>query len=398
MRSGAPGFRRTGGIGLAGLLLVASTARSQALIGTAFVEARLFPQDTVREGAPGQNLSGAVELEWHVESSDAHQSLTVVPFIRLDQHDPARTHWDIREFSWDYIARTWEFRAGARKVFWGVTESNHLVDVVNQTDLAEDLDGESKLGQPMLNLALIRSWGTLDLFTLLGFRERNYLGETGRPGLPLPLDRNSSNVDRGYVDWAARWSHTAGALDLGVSHFHGTSRDPRFLPDDAPGGLLVPSYERIDQTGLDLQLTHGSYLWKLEGINRAGQGRRFAAVTGGVEYTLANLGPSGLDLGLLAEYSFDERGREALTPFEDDVFVAARFALNDVQSTQALTGVAIDRASGATFLTVEATRRFGVRWTLDLKVRGFIAVPPDDRFLFGLRHDDYVQASWNYHF
>jgi hypothetical protein len=346
----------------------------------------------------GGNLSGAVELEWYLESADATQSLTFTPFIRLDQHDAERTRWNIRELSWDYVARTWELRAGVRKVFWGVTESDHLVDVVNQTDLAEDLDGESKLGQPMLNLALIRRWGTLDLFTLFGFRERRYLGDTGRPGLPLPLDRHGATVERRHVDWAARWSRTAGPLDLGVSHFRGTSRDPRCLPTDEPGGLLVPPYEIVDQTGLDLQLTQGGYLWKLEGINRAGQGPRFAAVTGGVEYTFANLGPRGLDVGLLAEYSFDERGGEVLTPLGDDIFVAVRLALNDVQSTQALTGVAIDRSSGASFLTVEASRRFGARWTLDLRARGFIAVPPDDHFLFALRNDDHVQTSWNYHF
>ena len=46
-------------------------------------------------------------------------------------------------------------RLGLRKVYWGVTESQHLVDVINQTEGVENLDGEDKLGQPMLNLALI---------------------------------------------------------------------------------------------------------------------------------------------------------------------------------------------------------------------------------------------------
>ena len=121
-------------------------------------------------------------------------------------------------------------------------------------------------------------------------------------------------------------------------------------------------------------------------------------MTGGFEYTLANLRSSGLDLGLLVEYSYDERGQQALTPLEDDVFVGTRLAFNDVQSTEVLGGAAIDRTSGASFLLVEASRRFGERWTLDLRVRGFVGVPSNDLFLFGVRNDDYVQASWNLYF
>ena len=28
----------------------------------------------------------------------------------------------------------------------------------------------------------------------------------------------------------------------------------------------------------------------------------------------------------------------------------------------------------------------------------FIGIPPDDLFLFGIRNDDYVQATWSLHF
>jgi len=54
--------------------------------------------------------------------------------------------------------------------FWGVTEFQHLVDIINQTDLVENIDTEDKLGQPMINLALINDWGTVDLFIMPYFR------------------------------------------------------------------------------------------------------------------------------------------------------------------------------------------------------------------------------------
>ena len=76
-------------------------------------------------------------------------------------------------------------RVGIRKEFWGVTEFQHLVDVINQTDGVEDFDGEDKLGQQMVNLSLVNDWGIVDLFLLPGFRERTYAGEEGRLRGPL---------------------------------------------------------------------------------------------------------------------------------------------------------------------------------------------------------------------
>ena len=52
----------------------------------------------------------------------------------------------------------------------------------------------------------------------------------------------------------------------------------------------------------------------LEGITRSGQGDRFYAMTGGFESTLGNVGNSGLDIGLLAEYSHDTRSSDFTQP------------------------------------------------------------------------------------
>ena len=284
------------------------------LTGRVFLEGRAFPGGAAGGLAAG-NGSIAIEPEWHLEWGDGRQSLTVVPFLRLDQHDHERSHFDIRELTWDLVGDTWEIRAGVRKVFWGVTESTHLVDIVNQTDLVEDLDGEEKLGQPMVNVALIRDWGTVDLFMLLGFRERPFFGAGSRPGLPFPLDDDEAQFEsrrgRKRIDWAARWSHAVGAFDVGVSYFHGTSRDPRFLPH-AGASNLIPVYDIINQAGLELQMTSGGWLWKLEAINRVGQGDRYAAATAGFEYTFGNIATSGIDLGILTEYAF-RRARRAGT-------------------------------------------------------------------------------------
>ena len=334
------------------------------------------------------------------KSASGDMSLTLTPYFRLDQHDSERTHFDLREFFWQKVGDSWELRVGLGVVFWGVTESQHLVDIINQTDLVESPNGEDKLGQPMVNFSWIADWGTLDFFVMPFFRERTFPGEEGRLRFPLVVDTDRAIYESGaeefHVDLAARWSHTLGDFDVGVSHFYGTSREPRLTPG-AGGEVFVPHYDLIHQTGLDLQFTSGAWLLKSEVINRSGQGDRFVALTSGFEYTFSNIFNSGADIGIVGEYLFDERGGEATTPFEDDLFIGVRVALNDVQSTSLLAGTIIDRETGSNSVGVEGNRRLWESWTVDVEARTIIATEQME-LLHGLRKDDYVQVQLARHF
>lgn len=349
----------------------------------------------------------AVQPEFH-RAWRAH-SLLVVPFARLDSADPERTHLDVRELLWRTTHDAWELRAGLGKVFWGAAEAQHLVDVINQTDFIENVDMEDKLGQPMVALTLVRRWGHLDLLLLPGFRERTFPGQKGRLRFPLRIARElteyAASSGRGHLDAAARWSHVLGAWDIGLAHFRGTGREPLLLLGTAAGGepVLVPRYVVINQTSLDLQGATGGWLWKLEAMSRSGQGDRFGAggrfnaLTGGFEYTFGDVGGTGRDLSLLVEYLFDDRGRRATTPFEDDIFAGVRVELNDAQSTRVLAGAIVDRRTRATFASIEASRRLGERWRVDIESRFFVGLQPDD-YLFGFRKDQYAQLDLSWFF
>ncbi len=372
--------------------------------GYVAAELRLFPQQPLGSGQHGENLSLAFEPEFYRAWDGGRQSLTVVPFFRLDPGDDERTHADIRELTWLFVGEGWELRAGIRKVFWGVTEFLHLVDVINQTDFVENIDTEEKLGQPMLNLSISRGWGTLDFFVLPFFRERTFPGPDGRLRFLFPVDtdraRYESGVGRRHVDWAVRWFQTMGDWDMGLGHFSGTSREPRLLPDlsNPLDPILLPVYDLMDQTSLDLQATKGNWLWKLEVLTRRVLGERFTALTGGFEYTFIGLFGTAMDLGVLSEYLYDNRGDEAPpTPFEDDLAFGCRLVFNDVQSTEVLFGVVLDNGSQAQFWNLEGSRRLGSSWKLSVEARAFERVPPDDLF-FGFRKDDYIQAELAWHF
>ena len=371
---------------------------AQQVTGEIELETRGFPRDPLYNGQHHNNASLRFQPEFYMAWDGGRTTLTFEPFVRLDLADGQRTHLDIRDLS---FVRAWsaiELRAGIGKVFWGVTESQHLVDVINQTDLVENLDGEDKLGQPMVNLSFIQPWGTVDLFVLPGFRDRTFAGEGGRLRFPLTVDGDQavfeSDAEQRHVDWAVRWSHALGSWDLGVSHFSGTNREPRLEPgmNLASEPVLVPHYDQTDQTGVDVQFTVDSWLWKFEGISRTGIDERLWAVTAGLEYTLYGVFDGLADVGLLAEYLWDSRDSSFAPPFNDDIAGGFRFAFNDTQSSQLLAFAVIDRGGRGSFVSVEGNRRVGDSWTVGIESRGFIGVQSSDP-LYALRRDVYVGVT-----
>lgn len=385
--------------------LIALPAQAELIYeqsGKVSVEWRYFTEDGQFAGqSQTSNLSFSAEPEFYWEWNEGSDSLTFIPFARIDEHDSERSHVDIRELSWVHVADNWELRAGIRKVFWGVTEFQHLVDVINQTDSVEDFDGEDKLGQPMLNLSLVRDWGILDLFLLTGFRERTFAGEDGRLRAGLLVDESRAQYGSGaedkHLDLAVRWSQTLGDFDLGAYWFHGTNRDPDLQAQNittASGTttVLVPFYAQIDQFGFDAQATIDSWLWKLETLYRDSSDEEFWALQGGFEYTFYGLNESAADLGVLLEYGWDERGESADSAFQNDVFVGARLALNDTQSSELLAGIGHDLDFDSQSFIVEASRRIGDQWTISLDGRFFSADNPRDLSV-NIDKDDHLQLT-----
>ncbi len=380
----------------------------EEITGNVAIEGRLFaePQRFIGQERHGGSVSA--EPEYYAEWSDS-TSLTAKPFLRLDSADPGRSHADLRELYLRVVGDDWELGAGVGKVFWGVAESKHLVDIVNQTDQIENLDLEDKLGQPMANLTLVRDWGYVDLFAMPYFRERTFQERGGRLRGRLLVDdsqtRYTSGAGRWHPDFAVRYSNSVGDWDFGVAHFYGTSREPTFSVGPGAGGefVLVPEYELINQTSLDVQYTTGAWLWKFEGLfrqgmkNALGTEQNYASFVGGFEYTLFGVFDSAADLGLLAEYMRDSRLEKATDPLQNDVFLGARLALNDAPDTQLLAGVIQDLQHNTRLFFVEASRRVGDSLKLTVELRSFHSVARRDP-LSDLRDDDHLQVELAYFF
>jgi hypothetical protein len=352
------------------IFLLSGSAYSAELSGYIGAQEKLFFEDPLSPVQHNSYLSAVAEPEFFHDWDDGTQNLEVKLFYRADQHDDQRTHGDIRELSWTGVFEHWEVRAGISKVFWGVAETQHLVDVVNQTDLVENLDGEDKLGQAMIRTSTERDWGTLDFYILPGFRERTFPGAEGRPRPNVVIDTEQDAIydfsdGNDHIDLAARYSHYIGEWEFGLSVFNGTGREPSdFRPVAAsPVGepVVVPVYSLINQIGFDGQAFFGDWTWKLEAINTS-----------------------------------DKRIYEN-TIFDNDLATALRFVFNDAQSTEVLAGFTTDADTQSIGSFIEASHRLGESWTLEAQLRAFHGTK-EDRPLYSFRFDDFAQIDLNYHF
>lgn len=123
--------------------------QSWELTGYAELETRGFFRDAAYRGQDeNAGVSVALEPEFFRAAQSNGMDFLFQPFLRLDSMDSERTHWDIRELWWRKSWGNLDLTAGVGKVFWGVAESQHLVDTINQTDWIENIDGEEKLGSP----------------------------------------------------------------------------------------------------------------------------------------------------------------------------------------------------------------------------------------------------------
>ncbi len=365
-------------------------------IGELGLEGHGFSHSPLYDGQRDHDVSVWTTIELYKEF-DSGSSLTFKPFLRLDSGDQERTHGDIRELNYLHVGSGFEAKIGVSKVFWGSCEFVHLVDVVNQTDLVEALDGEEKLGQPMFQLTFIQDFGVVEGFLLPYFRERTFAGKKGRLRPALVVDTNEAIYESGaeeyHLDFALRYSHTLGDLDFGVYYFQGTSRQPLLSPVFKHGEVcLVPCYEQMIQTGLDLQYVAGRWLWKLEALHRSGQGREFGACVGGFEYTFVGIMESSMDLGLIMEYVYDDRQKEYVSPYNNDLMFGIRLAVNDMASSELLLGIVKDTQNSSIVTTLEAGRRVADWCKLEISAVMFTDIDDND-VTYALRADDFIKIE-----
>jgi hypothetical protein len=369
--------------------------------GEVMLESRYFLNKGTYANTQQGDTSLLLRPEYSYSWNNDRKVITIIPYARLSQLDQEKTHADIREMSFVASWESLELRSGISKVFWGVTEGQHLVDVINQTDSVENVDGEDKLGQPMINPTLVTSWGNFDYFFLPYFRERTFSGEQGRFRGPLVIETDEASFlhkdQEKHIDHAFRWSHYYGPLEWGLSYFRGTDRSPNFLPN-TNASKLTPQYVQTEQTALELQYVYNDWLFKSETLYKDSQlVSPYLAAVLGLEYTFSNQF-GGMDIGLLYEWLYDERKHQSITGLYDASFFGTRLALNDELSSELLIGGIIHNQKGnLASLRVEGSRRINDNWKWELEANVFSA-PTSGTLIHQVKEDDYLQFSLSFYF
>ena len=392
-----------------------------SVFGKIGLETRWYPENAAYPGQRSHLFSVSSETTF-LFVGEQDRSFTLTPYFRYDATDSERNLVDLREAYYlaygDIGSNEWELRLGVDKVFWGVAELRNLVNIVNQVDLVANPDEKTRMGQPMARLSLSGEWGALELIGMPYHRTRTYPGRGGRYRSVPIVDNDRATYESGsaehHLDLAARFSGYVGPVDLGLSVFRGTNRDPVFATFDPIRGVtvpyydpirrvLVPRYDLIRQYGLEAQVTTGPWLLKLEAIHRSGMrnlaGRKedyVAALVGG-EYTIYSVFDSAKDLGLIVEWISDGRDENTTTAFQNDLFLATRLSFNDVQSTEAVFSIALDLDTDSRSLDARVERRLSDSWSLKANATA-IWDTEEDSFFHPVRQDDYVSVILEYHF
>ena len=110
-----------------------------------------------------------------------------------------------------------------------------------------------------------------------------------------------------------------------------------------------------------------------------------------------SVSPSTLVLPPLTAISRVRADSEPPTLADNDLFAGIRLALNDAQDSDLLAGVGYDLKTSETYVNVEAERRLGDDYVVELRARFFTNAEPGDTS-YAIEKDDYLQLQLSRYF
>lgn len=333
-----------------------------------------------------------------------HTGFTIAGFARAQPVSDERLSADLREGYIAYYGDDFELRAGVLSEFWGLLEGSNIVDIINQRDLVEDFEGDVKLGQP--GVGAVTYWDTVsaEVFVLPYFRERRMAEGEDRLRISS-LDFADAAFENSGDEWhpsaAGRVNLDLGSFSGAVSHFYGVGREPRLVPEFDSFGrpvALRPTYDTINQTGLEAQVIQGGTVWKLEAFHRFEDGESFFGVGAGLEHEFPNVLGTRASLTPYVEGYYDNRSDTApLTAFDNDIFLGLRLALNNLSDTQFEATSLFDVENLSSAVSISFSTRISEELRFEASADLFINTR-DDRALAGFGDDErfLLGIVWNF--
>ena len=108
-----------------------------------------------RHGQSNSNQSIFVKGTFITYLNNGDQKITINTTGRIDEKDSERSYIDFQKFKYEQYFDDITLKIGNELIFWGVNESFNIVDIINQSNFAEDISGTKKFGQQMISLNFI---------------------------------------------------------------------------------------------------------------------------------------------------------------------------------------------------------------------------------------------------
>jgi hypothetical protein len=345
----------------AAILALCTPAQGQTVRGSIGGEMRIYPDAPLFPDQDPDDVQASATATLNASADVGEARFDVELFGRFAPDAARELSGDVRQAFVRLQRDKAEWKLGVLSETWGVLEAWNPVDIINQRDLVEDFQGDVKLGQPGMLMTYQLEGATLSFFGTAVARERRFARREDRFRV-LP----ASIVDEDLED--GRWAPTGAiraevpvnALNLGLSQFLGTAREPILSPIVGAGGLegFRAFYGRISQTSIDAEYVVGDSVLKAELIHQRGDARPFWGGGIGIETSFSKFGGGLGDLTLYAEAYADSRDDDApLTPFQRDVFVGARYSFNDTGDTLLELRHTYDLEWRSSLLELRANRR-----------------------------------------
>lgn len=379
---------------LACALLLACLPAQAGLRGAIGAEARLYPESPAFADQDEARVQPSVYLD--LQAAGAWRGGVQFDLDLFARAAPREASADVRQATLEFGGDRTEWKVGVLAETWGVLEAWNPVDTLNQRDVAEDFQGDTKLGQPGMVATVTTPAVVLGFYaTTYGRARRVAEAEDRLRLLPAPVLDATFERGRWRPSLAARAQVQAGALDVAVSHYSGLAQEPLLLPEAGANGLrgFHAVYERLDQSGLEFQYVAADSVLKAEVIHRDTGGQSFWGGGAGLETGFSHVGGGAGDLSVYAEYYADTRGAGSpLTPFQHDVFIGARYTRNDVNDSVFELRSTYDLDWHSNLLEARFTRRIGGNAVLSL----FLIKPVNaagDPALRGLERDAHLKLG-----
>jgi hypothetical protein len=271
--------------------------------------------------------------------------------------------FNLKQLNGSYVTDNLRFLVGYDVLSWGKTTLYSPVNSINAIDYREDISGQQKRGQLIVSAkAIDLLGGTLEL-VLLPNNQDDELPEF-TTGMSLRMVKAEADASSGGA--ALRYSKNISGFHVGVSAHDMVSHQRQVLGVQlTPTGIAVfTSQPRARFVGFELQKDLSSSLIVSADVAagdfqvlRSSSKEDFHAYSLGLDYSMPFAFNDEHLANLVLEKHYDSRDSLAPTFYQDDWYLGATYALNDVANILLRAGVIKDMDYRTEIYTASLSRQ-----------------------------------------